>query len=60
MSDEKRKPRFAVEGKESIESEETLGRDELGRLDEPLPPPSPPISPPRGFLARLWRSLRRR
>lgn len=60
MPDEKRKGRFAVPGPESIESQETLSRDELGRTHDPLPPSSPPISPPRGFFARLVRSLRRR
>lgn len=61
MPDERDEPRFAVEGRESMESEETLSRDELGRAGEPVPPASTPPAPyPRqSLLERLRRALRR-
>ena len=44
-SEEEEHGELAVPGPESHESEETLSPDELGREDEPVPPPSEPKQP---------------
>jgi hypothetical protein len=47
--------KFAVPGPESMESEETLARDERGDDGDPVPPASAPKAPypRRSLLGRL-------